>query len=147
MTLDGVRIEMRQPCSAEGCGSTVGVLATKGGQDTVRCAVCDKFAYNAPRAETGRSVRRLSDRTSIPVSRQYRVKERATGRCELCGARGDLVVDHILSLDAGRQLGLSDFELNHDENLAALCAACNAGKGALPMSPRLYLALLKSRAS
>jgi hypothetical protein len=135
---------MREPCRK--CGSSFGEIRTTSGQDCVYC-VCGAWAYNAPRAETGRAVRPLTDRTSIPTSKRYRVLERASGRCELCGAREGLVVDHILSLQAGAAQGWSDFDLNHDDNLAALCAACNAGKGAIPMSPRLYVALLKSRAS
>lgn len=145
MTVDETQLLMRAPCPH--CGGLEGVIRPQGLQDCVYCVACGRWCYNAPRAETGRAPRRLAGRTSIPVSKQYRIKERASGRCELCGARDELVVDHILSLKDGRDLGLSDFELNHDENLAALCPPCNSGKGAISMSPRVYIALLRSRAS
>jgi uncharacterized protein YeaO (DUF488 family) len=43
-------IRMRAPCG--GCGETAGVVKRISGQDTVRCARCARFAYNAPRRET-----------------------------------------------------------------------------------------------
>lgn len=41
---------MRVPCT---CGSDTGYITRVSQQDTVRCMVCDKFQYNAPRRETG----------------------------------------------------------------------------------------------
>ena len=44
-------ILLRNPCP---CGCIEGLIFTKNGQDTVRCAQCDRYAgYNAPRTETG----------------------------------------------------------------------------------------------
>lgn len=41
---------MRAPC---GCGSTWGRITVANGQNVVRCFSCDRFQYNAPKAETG----------------------------------------------------------------------------------------------
>lgn len=75
-----------------------------------------------------------------------RVIERSSGRCELCGAAGVLHVAHLLSVEDGIAAGLTDSEINCDENLCALCEECNLGLGALSVSPRLYIALLRRRA-
>ena len=38
-------------------------------------------------------------------------------------------IGRLISVNDGRTYGLSDTELFHDENLAAICAECNAGQG------------------
>jgi len=59
---DAIAIDMRASCR---CGSSRGIMRRIGGQDTVRCAACDAFQYNAPRSETGtappRSERSVDD--------------------------------------------------------------------------------------
>jgi len=40
---------LRSPCPA--CGCVDGVRRLVGGQETVRCAGCGRFAYNCPRSE------------------------------------------------------------------------------------------------
>jgi hypothetical protein len=59
----------------EHCGQRDGIIVTVGGQDTVRCAVCRKFLYNAPRAETGRPQRPPQSETAIhqPTSRRDQI--------------------------------------------------------------------------
>lgn len=49
-TIDRDNFTMRRACV---CGSTVGRVVEKGGQDTVTCLRCERFQYNAPRSETG----------------------------------------------------------------------------------------------
>lgn len=44
-------IVMRSPCRT--CGVAKGLLRKKGTQDTVWCAACGGYAYNAPRHEAG----------------------------------------------------------------------------------------------
>lgn len=41
---------MRRACP---CGSLVGRVVEKSGQNTVTCTACDRFQYNAPRSELG----------------------------------------------------------------------------------------------
>jgi len=71
--------------------------------------------------------------------------ERATGRCELCGSRAELHVGHLLSAEAGLRHGLTEATLNSDENLAAMCAACNLGIGKEVVPLRLAIAMLLAR--
>lgn len=140
-------IEMRAPCVA--CGCTDGVVLERNGQDTVRCTGCDKFQYNAPRTETGRAQRsNATVHDGIKPSQRARIIARALARCEHCGATGPgtiLHVGHILSVEYGLRFGVPDEELNHDENLLALCEACNLGMGCEPMPLRLAVAILRAR--
>ena len=128
------------------CGSADGRLEPRNGQNCVFCAKCGAFLYNAPRTETGEKQRSISTtHEGITPSKRARVIERATSRCEFCGATGNLHVGHILSVEDGHRMGLSDLEINADENLACFCEQCNLGMGKISLSPRLYVALLKRR--
>ena len=137
---------LRAPCRY-GCGNELlGYIRPAGGQDVVRCARCDKAQYNAPKTETGKRARTVSTvHAAIKPKQRSRILERATGRCERCGARDRLHVGHMLSVKAGLDMGLTEAELNHDENLCALCEECNLGQGAEPMSLRLAIAILRAR--
>jgi hypothetical protein len=42
---------------------------------------------------------------------------------------------------------MSDAELNSDENLAAMCAACNSGLSSATLPPRLLAAALWARST
>lgn len=135
---------LRAPCRY--CGETSGYLETRNGQDCVFCARCARLAYNAPKSETGRAPRPVMDgREPISARRRVHLLERANGRCELCGATGNLHIGHLVSLKDGPALGLSEAELNGDENLAVLCDACNLGLGSESVPARLMAALVKRR--
>lgn len=137
-------ITMRDPCKR--CRGTSGVIRTKSGQDCVFCTNCDAFAYNAPRVETGRVERSATTvHNGIKPKQRARLILRANGRCEMCGARGDLHVAHVLSVAVGLEHGLTERELNDDENLIAACPECNLGLGAEPMPTRLLVAILRAR--
>lgn len=145
-------IPLREPKSpperahTDRCPGRQGRIEERGAQDTVRCTVCDAYLYNAPRVETGREVRSVSTvHNGIKPKQRSRVIERATGRCELCGARGDLHVGHLLSVKAGLEQGLTETELNDDSNLAAMCEECNLGIGKNPVPLRLVIALVMAR--
>lgn len=138
-------ISMRAPCTR--CGSPGGYISLRNNQQCVFCSSCHLFAYNAPKIETGQKPRSISSlHEGIPPSKRHRIIERATARCELCGATVNLQVSHLLSVSDGLDLGLTENELNSDDNLALLCEACNLGMGKLSFNPRLYIALLKRRA-
>jgi 5-methylcytosine-specific restriction endonuclease McrA len=140
------KILMREPCL--GCTNTHGVVTEVNGQDTVRCEHCNRFQYNAPRTETGRAQRTVTTvHNGIKPKQRARVIMRAGAKCEYCGARGDLHVGHILSVEVGLNYGIADELLNHDENLLALCPECNLGMGHEPMSLRLAVAILRARIS
>lgn len=132
---------MRAPCR---CGGTHGRVVERNGQDTVRS--CDAHCYNAPRTETGREQRSVTTvHASIKPKQRARILDRASGRCEVCGARGNLHVGHILPVAEGLAAGLSDADINHDENLMCLCEECNLGWGPVPMPLRLAVVVLRAR--
>jgi len=137
--------QLREACRY--CGGTQGRIEEKGYQDCVYCLGCDRFQYNAPRCETGKPVRHVKTREQISPSQRARILiVRANGRCEICGTdKRELHVAHLLSIDAGREQGMSDDELNDDENLCAMCDACNLGLGKNPVPLRLAVAIQMAR--
>lgn len=138
---------MREPCRV--CGGLEGSILEKTGQDTVRCVACDAWVYNAPRVETGRKQRSVTTvHAAIKPKQRMRILDRASSRCEVCGSRGNLHVGHvghIVSVVAGLNYGMTEVELNDDENLMAMCEECNLGQGAEPMSLRLAMVVLRAR--
>ena len=139
------RMSMRSPCR---CGCLDGIITTKHGQDTVWCAECDRFCYNAPRSETGRDARSLRTRPTIRPSQRTRILMRDNGACVLCH-RSDVALDvgHLISVHDGHRLGVSDADLASDDNLAAMCAACNSGLCSESWPPRLLAAALWARSN
>lgn len=137
--------QMREPCRK--CGGTAGVIRPASGQNCVYCASCNTWCYNAPKIETGERQRSvISVHENMSPSKRARILVRANKHCELCGASdGILVAGHILSVENGLKLGLTERELNDDENLAAMCEACNSGLGRMTLPLRLMLAILRAR--
>jgi len=137
--------KMREPCKK--CGCPNGKIETRSGQDCVMCLVCGKHAYNAPKTETGRAVRSTTTvHAAINPNKRYRVLERASGKCELCGKTGGVLhVGHLVSVDAGMRSGMTDAEINDEENLCSLCDECNLGMGATPIPLRLAVAMVMAR--
>jgi hypothetical protein len=138
-------ITMREPC--RGCGCPDGAVITKGGQDTVRCSRCGRYAgYNAPRTETGRPRRSLRSRPQISPSQRSRVLLTYNSTCAKCN-RSDrpLHVAHWISVHDGKEQGLSEAELFDDENLLVLCAECNAGQGRETLPLRFMATVLRVR--
>ena len=125
------------------CGATDALLVERRSQNTVTCARCGRFIYNAGKAETGQAPRTARTvRREVKPAQQARVLDRDHGRCVLCGSDEDLTIGHLLSLDEGAALGASEPELHDDANLAAMCEACNAGLGRRSVSPRTYAAIM-----
>lgn len=144
--MDRDNFTMRQPCV--GCSGLTGRLLERNGQDTVRCLGCDRFQYNAPRTETGREQRSVTTiHEAIKPKQRARIILRDGGRCILCGRTGNLHVGHLISVDAGLNFGLTDTEINDDENLVAQCEECNLGIGAEPMPLRVAIVVLRARIS
>jgi 5-methylcytosine-specific restriction endonuclease McrA len=141
-----VNFPMREPCQQ--CGEQRGRLDRRGVQDCVFCATCGKFSYNAPRSETGKPVVHLGTRHNVSPSQRNRILARDSHRCVLCGANGEstgLHIGHLISVHESGELGLSDRELQSDENLATFCATCNLGLGKNSVSARLIAALVHRR--
>ena len=138
---------LRAPCSQ--CGGAAGRIKETGAQDCVYCLGCDRFQYNAPRKETSKPVRSVRSSRDVDISPSLRAEilfERAGGCCEICHNMGaELHVGHLMSVAAGRAEGMTDAELNHPENLAAMCSNCNLGLKDQPVSSRLLMKLTMAR--
>lgn len=139
---------MSRPCPT--CGGVEGRIRPTNGQNVVDCIGCGrKGVYNAGKVETGQRVRSVSTvHAAITPKKRARVLERATGRCELCGRNGDgavLHVGHLLSVDRGVAEGLTEIELNAEENLCAMCEECNLGIGRDVVPLRLAIAIAMAR--
>ena len=139
----GETYTMQNAC--ERCGSMDGTITTTNGQDVVRC-LCGKYQYCASKDETGRKPRTVkSVHDMISPKQRARIITRATGRCEICGARGDLQVGHLISVKDGLKLGMTGAQINDDENLAAMCPACNLGIGESTVPLRLAVSMVLAR--
>jgi hypothetical protein len=137
---------MREPCPA--CDCLEGTLITKNGQDVMLCGDCRVYCYNAPRTETGREPRSLRTRPTIRPGQRARILMLDNSTCVLCH-RNDLPLDigHLVSVHDGREMSLTDAELNSDENLAAMCSPCNSGVGRERLPLRIVVAVLRARAA
>ena len=140
--------KMRACCKH--CGSEAGRIETRGGQDCVFCAACGRYAgYNAPKTETGRAVRTVETvHNGIKPKIRARILELDNGRCVQCGkdaSRAVLHIGHVISVKEGLSAGLTEAQLNHDENLVTLCDECNLGVGSEPMSLRFLIRVLHAR--
>lgn len=69
------------------------------------------------------------------------------GRCVLCGSRRKLHVAHIITVPLGLKHGLTETELNDDENLCVHCEECElaAGAGYPPIPFWIVLPILRLR--
>lgn len=139
-------LRLRTPCKY--CGSVDGTVEwDKNGQDVVSCAICRRYAYNAPRSETGRRARTVRTRPSLRPKQRSRIFARDLARCVLCKTDEPKRIDigHLLSVHDGRVLGVSDELLWSDDNLAVMCAECNDWLGADSVAPLLLALILLAR--
>lgn len=136
---------MRNLCPS--CGGSLGFIVEKNGQDTVRCKQCNRHCYNAPRTETGRAIRSVTTiHNGVRPTLRARVLERDGSRCVICNATETRFhVGHLISVDAGLLYGLSDAEINDEENLAVMCEECNLGYSERPIPLRTAIAILRAR--
>lgn len=145
VNLDGTEHPLRSPCKR--CGGTDGVIRPKGGQDIVRCVTCDTYQYCAPKVETGREVRSVSTvHEAISTKLRARIILRDNGSCALCHATDKpLHVGHLVSVKKGLSQGLTEMQLNSDENLAAMCEECNLGLSSDPVPLWICISILRAR--
>lgn len=138
---------LEPPCSNIDCRSVEGVIVKVSGQNTLRCAICDKYQNrNVPKSQTGEEQRHVKTREAIKPKQRARIILRAGSACELCHANDQLLhAGHMLSLKDGLALGATEEELNDDYNLAALCEACNLGMASESFSPLMWVRLLRAR--
>lgn len=147
----------QKPCNDGLCGAPAGskgYIKRVGLQDVVYCAGADgtrEIHYarrNAPRSETGNPTENLRTRPGIAPSKRSRILQRDNYRCLMCGATPQetgLDIGHLISRDAGLAIGMSDYELDDDENLGTLCSPCNSGQGHEPVTLRFTMNVLRVR--
>ena len=142
---EGAPHMLRRPCGK--CGDTRGVIKPRGFQDCVFCRGCQAFQYNAPRVETGRELRSVQTvHSAIKPKLRARVLMRANLSCEICHAWSrELQIGHLISVADGIAHGLSDDDINSEENLAAMCAECNSGIGKQTVPLRLAVVMIRTR--
>jgi ribosomal protein S14 len=133
------------PAPCQRCGSEDGTLLPGELHQRLNCARCGTYIKFVSKKELGLDPRPVAKREPISASLRALILERATGRCELCGAGGLLHVGHILSRADGEAEGLSPAQLDSEENLCALCEACNLGFGRRSLPLRLAVAILRRR--
>lgn len=143
--MENEAMTMRAPCKF--CQGTEGRIETRNGQDCMFCLSCGRHCYNAPKTETGRKPRTVSTtHEGISASRRWRIIERASARCEICGKReGILHVGHVISVKTGQSLGMSDAQINDDENLICACDECNLGMSDVPIPVRVLVGVVLAR--
>jgi len=145
VAIDRDKFTMRAPCR---CGHTLGRIVEKNGQDTVRCLACDTYCYCAPRGETGREVRNVKTRENLKPSKRADILLRDGYRCVLCQATDSILhVGHLISVDAGLRMGMTEDEVHDEENLAAMCEPCNLGIGKQPLPLTLAIRIVRARIS
>jgi 5-methylcytosine-specific restriction endonuclease McrA len=141
-------MQLRIPCRF--CGSDEGHIRVSGGQDCVICCGCERWQINAPKTETGRAARSLrTTHELIKPSLRWKIIERAGGVCESCkrspaGSEG-LQVGHVVSVEDGHKYGLTDRQINSEENLIAQCAECNSGASSRTIPIWMLIAIVKAR--
>jgi 5-methylcytosine-specific restriction endonuclease McrA len=136
---------MRAPCKQ--CGHELGNREDRNGQDVVRCANCNTYCYCAPKDETG-TERRQIGREGMKPSKRAEILMRDGYACVLCRASETILhVGHLVSVDAGIRSGMTEDEVNDDENLAAMCEECNLGLGKQPLPLRTAIAIVRARIS
>jgi 5-methylcytosine-specific restriction endonuclease McrA len=139
---------MRAAC--RGCGHAFGRIEEKGAQDCVFCLDCGRFCYNAPRTETGKKVRTVQTvHEAIKPKLRAKIIMQASGRCQMCGKGPDsgceLHVAHLVSVVQGLELGLTEVELNSEENLICACDECNLGIGKETIPLRMAVVMQMAR--
>lgn len=147
--IDLNEFEMRAPCST--CGETAGRVVTKNGQDTVRCKACDKYAgYNLPKRESGKPQRSIRSRKAFSPSERAAILLRDGFQCVLCRrteSTAILNIGHLISVDVGLRIGMTEDEVNDDENLAAMCEECNSGLSEQPIPLPTAVWIVRARIS
>jgi hypothetical protein len=135
-------VKMGAPCPV--CGGAEGDLVAGIGHSSVRCIGCGLLCSDLRETALGRARQRhrpwISHREKIHILTRDRC---ACFWCHRCDVR--LQIGHLISVCDGRAMGLSDAELSSSENLAAMCASCNAGMWRETMPVWLWAAVLRAR--
>jgi 5-methylcytosine-specific restriction endonuclease McrA len=139
---------MEPECIVNGCGGRTEVQM-KGPHYHRVCLKCGTKQHKdwLSKSAAGVCVRSVqSTHAAIKPKQRSRILERAAIRCEICGKSGVILhVGHFLSVDVGLQAGMTDDEINADENLYCSCEECNLGQGSQPVSIRVLMNVIRGR--
>lgn len=137
------------PCIS--CGSYSLQVQAKGPHHARYCTACGAKQHTGWLQKTAIGMKPRSVQTThemIKPKMRASIIDRASARCEICGAKGVLLhVGHFLSVDEGHASGLTDDEINSCENLYCSCEECNLGQGRRPVSIRILAAIIRARVS
>ncbi len=132
---------MRKPCYH--CGSEYGEVTNVGYSYPCRCERCGRYQYHVPKADLGLGPRRI--RRPVMLKTRTDVLVRANGMCEICGAKEDVEVGHILSRKHCQQWDIPPELWDHPDNLIAMCKPCNLGLSERDLPLKLFVAILLRR--
>ncbi len=115
----------------------------------IYCAACRLHAYNAPKHETGRGVRKVLNREAVNSDLRARIIERDGSACLDCGKRAPEVILHIahmVSVADCKVMGFDADDYNDEYNLFVACEECNLTYGERSIAPQ-HMARLILRAN
>jgi hypothetical protein len=144
---DGAPHLLATPCQR--CGHTAGVLHLRqpNGQRPLCCAGCGTWIKWVGKGETGEAKRSVSSQihAKLRPSDRAAILERDAYHCLFCGRRPPEVilhVAHVVSVQVGSDLGLTEDQINHPDNLITGCEECNLGQRASSPPPYIIASLL-----
>jgi Zn finger protein HypA/HybF involved in hydrogenase expression len=131
------------------CGETETIIQDKGPHKEMLCGQCKRHLRFVGKAELGLAPRSVSStRNGIKPAQRSRVMQRDNFRCWSCGRASPSVmlhVGHVISVADGERMGLSQQQINDDENLVTQCEECNLGLGSNTMPIRFVVNVLLAR--
>jgi hypothetical protein len=116
-----------------------GYVRTANGKEVMLCSRCGRPQFVVERG--ARTVTTVHN--GIKPTQRARILQR-DGRCVMCSSKQNLQVGHLLSVADGLAQGLTEAEINHDANLAAMCAECNAGVGPRSVYPWIAIPIIRA---
>jgi hypothetical protein len=137
---------MAGDCSC--CGSTDESQRQNGPHWEAFCCQCGRHKRFLKKSDLGIAPRSVqSTHAAIKPKKRAGVLLRASGRCELCGAGPPVIlnVGHLISVENGHQMDLTDEQINSDENLCCMCEECNLGLGSEPVPLRVAVSMVMAR--
>ena len=106
-----------QAVACPDCGAVDGLVNTAGAHQKLTCGDCGRYIRFVGKAELGLVPRTVATtRAGITPGVRARILERATGKCEVCGATDRPIhVGHCLSVREATEQGLTDEEIVEGE--------------------------------
>jgi len=129
-------------CRADGKTVTRGYIAETKGRSIVHCETCNRALHVAANPDPIKPERKTHDKISPSQRARVLMRDR---HCVFCGRGENLQVGRLLSMAVGIKAGLTEAQLDDDENLAAMCGECNLGMADLEMPLWIVVPILRAR--